>query len=114
MRACLIAAQVAEEPRPWLQEAYEIVRRLGGDLLRMRIKARLREFGVTPPRRRDTAPELSDVELIAGAMRVSEKTVESYLTRLFAKTGCGCRLDLATASIEGRLTVSGCDRSGTA
>lgn len=120
MRACLILSLVAGEPEPWLHEAYEIARGLGDDLLRMNIKARMLAAGVTPPRRRGAAPRLSDVELrvialiqqgltnrqIAGAMRVSEKTVESYLTRLFAKTGCRSRLDLATASIEGRLAVS--------
>jgi DNA-binding CsgD family transcriptional regulator len=128
MRACLIASSVADEPRPWLHEAYDIARRLGGDLLRMMIKARMRERGVTPPRRRPGSADLSPAELrtialirqgltnrqIAGAMRISEKTVESHLTRLFAKTGCRSRLDLATASIAGRLTVSGLDRSGTA
>jgi DNA-binding CsgD family transcriptional regulator len=88
----------------------------------------MRERGVTPPRRHIASDDLSPAELriialirqgltnrqIAGAMRISEKTVESHLTRLFAKTGCRSRLDLATASIEGRLTVAGTDRSGTA
>ncbi|WP_410641038.1 helix-turn-helix transcriptional regulator [Amycolatopsis sp. lyj-346] len=128
MLACLIAASVADEPRPWLHEAYDIARRLGGDLLRMTIKARMRELGVPPPRRPGASDDLSPAELrvigliqqgltnrqIAGTLQISEKTVESHLTRLFAKTGCRSRLDLATASIEGRLTVSGTDRSGTA
>jgi DNA-binding CsgD family transcriptional regulator len=128
MRACLIASVIADEPRPWLHEAYDIARRLGGDLLRMTIKARMRERGVPLPRRHFASDDLSQSELriialirqgltnrqIAGAMRISEKTVESHLTRLFAKTGCRSRLDLATASIEGRLTVSGFDRNGTA
>ncbi len=128
MRACLIASSVADEPRPWLHEAYDIARHLGGDLLRMMIKARMRERGVAPPRRPLASDDLSPAELriivlirrgltnrqIAGTMGISEKTVESHLTRLFAKTGCRSRLDLATASIEGRLTVSGLDRSGTA
>jgi DNA-binding CsgD family transcriptional regulator len=128
LRACLITSMVADEPRPWLHEAYDIARRLGGDLLRMVIKARMRECGVVPPRLRAVSQELSDIELriialirrgstnrqIAVAVRISEKTVEDYMTRLFAKTGCRTRLDLATASIEGRLAVSGYDRSGTA
>ncbi|MEU0530188.1 LuxR C-terminal-related transcriptional regulator [Amycolatopsis tolypomycina] len=128
MRACLIASSSADEPRPWLHEAYDIARRLGGDLLRMTIKARMRERGVAPPRRHLASADLSATELriialirqgltnrqIAGALRISEKTVESHLTRLFAKTGCRSRLDLATASIEGRLTVAGLDRNGTA
>jgi DNA-binding NarL/FixJ family response regulator len=36
-------------------------------------------------------------------LRVSEKTVENRLTRLFARTGCRSRVELATASLEGRL-----------
>jgi DNA-binding CsgD family transcriptional regulator len=128
LRACLLTSLVADEPRPWLHEAYDIARRLGGDGLRMVIKARMRECGVVPPRLRAVSQELSDIELrivalirrgctnrqIAVAVRISEKTVEDYMTRLFAKTGCRTRLDLATASIEGRLAVSGYDRSGTA
>ncbi len=43
---------------------------------------------------------------IAAAVRVGEKTVENHLTRLFAQTGCRSRLDLATANLEGRLTVA--------
>ena len=44
-------------------------------------------------------------------MQASEKTVENQLTRLFAKTGCRSRLDLATASLEGRLAVATPDNS---
>ncbi|WP_086842782.1 ATP-binding protein, partial [Amycolatopsis kentuckyensis] len=63
MRACLIASFIADEPRPWLHEAYDIARRLGGDLLRMTIKARMRERGVTPPRRNLAPADLSAAEL---------------------------------------------------
>jgi DNA-binding NarL/FixJ family response regulator len=76
-------------------------------------------MGVALPRARAARDEFTDVELriialvrqgmtnrqIAAAVQVSEKTVENHLTRLFAKTGCRSRLDLATASLEGRLTV---------
>ncbi|MGP4015001.1 helix-turn-helix transcriptional regulator [Saccharopolyspora sp. 5N708] len=40
---------------------------------------------------------------IASEIGVSEKTVERYLTRLFAKTGCRSRVELVAASMEGRL-----------
>ena len=43
---------------------------------------------------------------IASSVRISEKTVENYLTKLFARTGCRSRLDLAAASLEGRLVAS--------
>ena len=41
---------------------------------------------------------------IATAVGVSEKTVESHLTRLLARTGCRSRVELAAARLEGRLT----------
>ena len=40
---------------------------------------------------------------IAIDMRISEKTVENRLSRLFARTGCRSRVELAAASLEGRL-----------
>lgn len=124
MRALLVVAFIAEEPRPWYHEAYEIARRLGGDWMRLHIKGYMRDRGVSTPSRRGGGEELSDIEQriigliqqgltnrqIAAAIQVSEKTVENHLTRLFAKTGCRSRLDLATASIEGRLAVAPGDR----
>jgi DNA-binding CsgD family transcriptional regulator len=120
MRALMIVAFIAEEPRPWYHEAYEIARRLGGDWMRLNIKGFMRASGVAAPSYRVDRESLTDIEKrvigliqqgltnrqIAGAIRVSEKTVENHLTRLFAKTGCRSRLDLAMASLEGRLTVA--------
>jgi DNA-binding CsgD family transcriptional regulator len=40
---------------------------------------------------------------IAAAMHLSVKSVEAYLTRVYAKTGCASRLELALALAEGRL-----------
>lgn len=40
---------------------------------------------------------------IAEAMHLSVKSVEAYLTRVYAKTGCASRLELALALAEGRL-----------
>jgi DNA-binding CsgD family transcriptional regulator len=119
MRALMIVGYFAEEPRPWYHEAYEIARRLGGDGMRMHIKAYMRNSGVSAPSHRAGREMLTDIEeriigliqqgltnrQIAAAVRVSEKTVENHLTRLFARTGCRSRLDLATASLEGRLEV---------
>lgn len=34
-------------------------------------------------------------------MRISEKTVESHLTRLFDRTGCRSRVELAAARLQG-------------
>jgi len=40
---------------------------------------------------------------IAEALHLSVKSVEAYLTRVYAKTGCASRLELALALAEGRL-----------
>jgi DNA-binding CsgD family transcriptional regulator len=40
---------------------------------------------------------------IAEAMHLSVKSVEAYLTRVYAKTGCSSRLELAVATAEGRI-----------
>ena len=117
MRFCLAVAQVADEPQPWLHEAYEIAGQCDSPLARERIRELIRERGVAAPRargRRDTlsATERRIIELIQDGLtnrqialdiRVSEKTVENHLTRLFARTGCRSRVELATASLEGRL-----------
>jgi DNA-binding CsgD family transcriptional regulator len=59
-----------------------------------------------------TAQELRLIDLIraghtnrqvALALRMSEKTVENHLTRLFARTGCRSRVELAAASLSGPL-----------
>ncbi len=128
MIACVTVALLADEPRPWFHEAYEVARRLGDDWMRLTIKAFMAGSGLTPPRYRARSAELSTVEQaiitliqrgltnrqIAASIQVSEKTVENHLTRLFAKTGCRSRLDLATASLEGRLGLAGYARAGSA
>ena len=40
---------------------------------------------------------------IASVLIVSPKTVEVYLSRVFAKTGCESRVELAVAVSEGRI-----------
>lgn len=128
MPACVIVALLSDEPRPWFHEAYDLARRVGDDWMRLSVKAFMASKGVAPPRYRGGRPELSTVEetiialiqrgltnrQIAAAVRVSEKTIENHLTRLFAKTGCRSRLDLATASLEGRLVLVGYDRGESA
>jgi len=44
---------------------------------------------------------------IAAAMHYSEKTVEVYLSRVYAKTGCGSRVKLVQAVASGALALSG-------
>jgi DNA-binding NarL/FixJ family response regulator len=78
----------------------------------------MKDHGIEPPRARRVAEgELTDTEVrlahlvhdgltnreIANVLIVSPKTVEVYLSRLFAKTGCESRVDLAVAVSEGRI-----------
>jgi DNA-binding CsgD family transcriptional regulator len=117
LKACLAVAQFAADPQPWLHEAYEIAGQCGSPALREHVRGLIRERGVAAPRSRGRKDALSDteqriIELIRGGLtnrqialdiRVSEKTVENHLTRLFARTGCRSRVQLAAASLEGRL-----------
>ncbi|WP_086663718.1 helix-turn-helix transcriptional regulator [Lentzea kentuckyensis] len=123
MRACMTVAFFCDEPGPWYREALEISRQIGEGWMGAHIRESMRKIGVAPPRVRAARDDFSQTELeiielvrhgmtnrqIATSVRISEKTVENYLTRLFAKTGCRSRLDLATASIEGRLVLAGRD-----
>ncbi|PWK85559.1 regulatory LuxR family protein [Lentzea atacamensis] len=119
MRACVTAAYVGDDPGTWYQEALSIAKRLGEGWMDAHIRRMMREMGMAPPRARAARDDFSEVELriialvkqgrtnrqIATAVRMSEKTVENYLTRLFSRTGCRSRLDLAAASLEGRLVA---------
>lgn len=46
-----------------------------------------------------------DNRAIATTMHLSIKTVEAYLTRIYAKTGCSSRLELALAATQGSLAL---------
>ncbi|WP_394617300.1 AAA family ATPase [Lentzea sp. JNUCC 0626] len=119
MRALITVGLVSDEPQPWFVEAYGIARRLGESWMRMSVKSTMRDIGISVPINRASRESLTDNELqiislikkgltnrqIAAEIRVSEKTVENNLTRLFAKTGCRSRLGLAKASIEGRVAT---------
>ncbi|MFJ9629549.1 AAA family ATPase [Streptomyces sp. NPDC101175] len=116
--ACLIAARFADDTRPWLGTADEIAEELGDTRLRTYIRSLARTRGVTLPRRTTSARSSAVVEAriielvkqgmtnrqIAVAIRLSEKSVERHLTRLFARTGCRSRLDLVASYERGVLT----------
>ncbi|MFF9688503.1 LuxR C-terminal-related transcriptional regulator [Streptomyces sp. NPDC014623] len=118
LESCLAVARFAEDPRPWLREAHTLAARCGASALLERLRVVTRERGVPAPRargRRDAlaVTEQRIIELIgegltnrqiALRLNLSEKTVENYLTRLFARTGCRSRVELAAASLSGRLT----------
>ncbi|MFE9724180.1 LuxR C-terminal-related transcriptional regulator [Streptomyces sp. NPDC005794] len=118
LESCLAVARFAEDPRPWLREAHTLATRCGASVLLERVRVVTRERGVPAPRargRRDAlaVTEQRIIELIgegltnrqiALRLQLSEKTVENYLTRLFARTGYRSRVELAAASLSGRLT----------
>ncbi|MFC0436373.1 LuxR family transcriptional regulator [Kutzneria buriramensis] len=117
-QACLVAATVAADPQPLLHEAHSIATELGAEAMRTLVRTVMRHFGVFPPRTQASGNGFSDIEVriielvrdgrtnrqIAVRLRVSERTVENHLSRLFLKTGCRSRVDLATASVAGRLS----------
>ncbi len=119
--ACLVVGQVAADPRPWLHEAYEIADSLGAPRLRAKARQLMEDLGVGVPSARARRVEFSGIELriieliqqgytnrqIALEVRISEKTVENHLTRLFLKVGCRTRHGLAAATLGGQLESVG-------
>jgi DNA-binding NarL/FixJ family response regulator len=96
VRAVAAAMRAAGLPRPAVEEAQEVPRVLAGDpaplTARERSMARLVHEGRTN-------------QQIASALHISVKTVEAYLTRLYRKTSCSSRVDLAVAVTERRVQV---------
>ncbi|WP_427917436.1 AAA family ATPase [Streptomyces sp. cg40] len=115
---CLSLMEIGDESEPWQAEASRIARSLGiGRATRSTLghMTRRRTFGLPRTRPvRDTFGE-EDVELttmvsngatnrqIAARLAWSEKTVERRLTRLFQRTGCRSRVELAAAWLDGSL-----------
>lgn len=120
LTACLLVGPLVDDPRSWLHDAYEVARRCGSPVLVERVRAAIRQCGIAAPREpapSDERPahERQILELvqagrtnrqIAVDIGMSEKTVENYLTRLFARTGCRSRLELAAAGVQGRLLAA--------
>ncbi|MER6870810.1 LuxR C-terminal-related transcriptional regulator, partial [Amycolatopsis sp. NPDC000673] len=119
--ACQRVAETSAEPHPWLNEAYEIAQAIGAARLTARARQSLRCHGVVVSMARPAREQLSEAELriielirsgrtnrqIALELRMSEKTVEKHLTRLFAKAGCRTRHGLATSGLGGWLEQVG-------
>jgi len=111
--ATLALGRTASDPGPWLHAARAEADDLGVPWLRSAVTAAMRERDVRGSRRRAPRQAVSGVDLriidlirqgrtnrqIAANLRMSEKTVENYLTRLFARTGCRSRVELAAASL---------------
>lgn len=114
----LLLAEAGDDPRTHLRKAFETFQSLGAEPWKRRAAAEMRARGIPVPRQRRGANEgFTDVEValarlvhegltnrqIAEALHFSPKTVEAYLSRLFARTGCTNRVELAMAVSDGRL-----------
>lgn len=121
-RARLYLGALGEEPQQNLGEAVRLFQSLGATPWRRRAAAELRTRGLKVPRRRRRGPELlTDTETqiarlvqlgrpnreIALTVSLSVRTVEAYLSRIYAKTGCANRFELARALDTGDLDNSG-------
>ncbi|MGW5580519.1 LuxR C-terminal-related transcriptional regulator [Micromonospora chokoriensis] len=112
--ATLALGRTAEDAGTWLLEAHALARTLGAPVARSAVVGALRQRGMTPPQTRGARPAFSAVEVqivellrggrtnrqIAARLRLSEKTIENHLTRLFARTGLRSRVELAAATVE--------------
>jgi DNA-binding CsgD family transcriptional regulator len=108
-RAGLLLGSLDEKPREHLTDAYRRFDALGASPWRRRAATELRTRGITVPRPAQrpggalTGTEAQLVALvrdgltnkqIASALHYSPKTVEVYLSRIYAKTGCASRVEL--------------------
>ncbi|MGZ3143533.1 LuxR C-terminal-related transcriptional regulator [Lentzea chajnantorensis] len=109
-RAQLALGEVTGDEVPALVQAYTTFQRLGVHGLRRRAGTRLRALGAKVPRARSKAPGLlTEAEEnvarlvqqgmrnrdIAAALHYSPRTVEVYLSRVYAKLHVSSRLELA-------------------
>jgi len=120
--ALLVLGELDHEPARNLAEAYRAFDSFGAAPWRRRAAAGLRARSLTVPRRASrAASELTETEAqlvrlvsdgltnrqIAAAMHYSRKTIEVYLSRVYAKTGCASRLELVRAVDTGAVQVGG-------
>ncbi|WP_447003326.1 ATP-binding protein [Saccharothrix isguenensis] len=111
-RAQLALGAVDRDAVPELLDAYALFQRLGAHGLRRQAGGRLRELGAKVPRARAKAPGvLTEAEEnvarlvqqgmrnrdIAAALHYSPRTIEVYLSRIYAKLHVSSRLELARA-----------------
>jgi DNA-binding CsgD family transcriptional regulator len=110
----------ARNKEPWLQASSDLAAQFPVPRDHQRVTQWLRSPDEPRVLRRPKRPPLSPMESriielvaggltnrqVAGSLNVSEKTVESNLTRLFAKTGCRSRVELAAAHLQGRLVLT--------
>jgi DNA-binding NarL/FixJ family response regulator len=84
-------------------------------MMRAWLRNTMRHHGVSVPGRQATVAENERLlavlvaeglgnKQIATALQASEKSVEGRLSRLFARSGYHCRVELATAMLNGQFT----------
>ncbi|WP_307782075.1 LuxR family transcriptional regulator [Streptomyces sp. MBT65] len=114
---CLCLMEIGDASEPWLAEASRIAQSLGiGRATRTTLgHMKRRTFGLPRTRPVGDAFGEEDVRLtamvsegatnrqIAARLAWSEKTVERRLSRLFRRTGCRSRVELAAAWLDGSL-----------
>ncbi len=117
-----LAIGIAAQDPDAVLDAYRTFEALNAEPWRRRASAALKASGHPVPRRRRGRPDsgLSDLEReitrlaadglsnreIGAVMAVGARTVEGYLTRIYRKTHCGSRLQLAAAVAAGRLDLA--------
>jgi DNA-binding CsgD family transcriptional regulator len=121
-RGLLVLGELDVQPQENLVRAYHAFDELSAGPWRRRAASALRTRHLRVPRPAQRAGgALTDTEerlvrlvvdgltnrQIAAAMHYSEKTVEVYLSRVYAKTGCGSRVKLVQAVASGALALPG-------
>jgi len=119
--AHLVLGELEDDPGTHLTAAYRAFDSFGAAPWRRRAAAGLRSRGLSVPRRNAppgaelTETEIQLVRLVceglsnrqtAAAMHYSQKTIEVYLSRVYAKTGWSSRLELIRAVERGDLIVT--------
>jgi tetratricopeptide (TPR) repeat protein len=116
-RARWVLAHAGAEAAANLRAAHDAFAAFGAERSRRATSSELRRLGAPVPRSRPGADGTSSTDWhlarlvhegltnrqIASTLHLSPKTVEVYLTRLYAKTGVANRLELALAFADGRV-----------
>jgi DNA-binding CsgD family transcriptional regulator len=119
-RAHLLAGRFGDEPQVHLHAAFQIFEQLEAVPLKQKTAQHMRSRGIAAPRKiieSDSGLTESETSIaglvaqgfsnkeIANALHYSIKTVEVYLTRIYQKTNCRSRLDLARAISNGEVIL---------
>ena len=120
-RAHLLAGRFGDEPQVHLHAAFQIFEQLQAVPFKQKTAQHMRSRGIAAPRKiikSDSGLTESETSIaglvaqgfsnkeIANALHYSIKTVEVYLTRIYQKTNCRSRLDLARAISNGEVILN--------